>query len=183
MITPKLLEGRNLLDTAAYLVIESGNAEIDPLIRSFEEEVKRDQTQSEEEQFLASFAESKRAARRLLGALFVEVSPAELDDAWSRAQALDEAATRLASKAYGYPGTEADHPPAPVASREGFTLDLCECCVTVAPYRLRCFRADFWKRRPARRSGAGIERNQRESSRIRPSSRRPCACGASSDNA
>ena len=124
MITPKLLEGRNLLDTAAYLVIESGNAEIDPLIRSFEEEVKRDQTQSEEEQFLASFAESKRAARRLLGALFVEVSPAELDDAWSRAQALDEAATRVAKKAYGYPGTATDDPRALPSACPGFSDDV-----------------------------------------------------------
>ena len=119
---PPLLIARLALDVAALLRISPGEA-------SWSAEIERrmkpaDRLADEDADLRAWLARRQAACRDYLAALFPKTPPDRLDDAWARATRLEEATMRLASKQYGYPGTELDDPPEPRLACPGFSADI-----------------------------------------------------------
>lgn len=122
---PALLKGRSLVDAAAFVRANPGEAswvaEIEKRITPPEP---GEPEADEETRVRARERERQRACRRYLRELFPDATPRALSEAWARAEKLDEATTRMAKRDLGYPGTAPDEPLDPRRECPGFGDDV-----------------------------------------------------------
>ena len=113
---PKILAGRSLLDVAAFLAVDTWNDEIRPNINRFMSPSTwptGGDPAVELRHLEALVLETRGAARRYLGELFPAVSPEQLDQAWSRAEAFETAVSDAVAAFLGYPQEGSGPPPDP----------------------------------------------------------------------
>jgi protein-L-isoaspartate(D-aspartate) O-methyltransferase len=135
---PVALQGRNLYDCAALLLLGLRHPTIAPLVdRERERPPASIVPASDGERVQALIETDRRAARKLLARRFPDATPAELDDAWTRAVALEASATQVAARRLSGPvaagGREAD----PRVTCPGFSEDVYDHADVRAMFLLR----------------------------------------------